>query len=278
MPIEVKSGRIVVEGTQVSYTDTGHNTGKTPMILLHGTAGNARSHFGYLAPMLSMRHRLITIDLALPDTLSGRPLLDQLAVQIEAVIRHLVPDRPVTLAGYSLGAILAAMVAARLRIQNLVLMAGWLKTDTQQKRRNSVWQSLRRSDMDALRNYATFCSFSPVFLANKPPREINDVVSRLLIDEFVDMQMTADANVDISALTPKISARTLVIGATYDLMVPVHQCKALFSTIANASYTEIGAGHAMLIERPAEIVRLISDFLLRPQHYRMGAVIPAHAP
>lgn len=278
--LQVTEGIADAAGTKVKYFDAGpHTSDRLPIVLIHGTSGSTLQHFGYLFPLLAVRQRVISVELALPADLSGHLSLEHLEAQVLAVIAAAVPDRKVTLLGYSLGAVIAAFTAARHLhlVANLVLLAGWMKTDMQQLMFNGVWRALRELNSPALADFTIFAAFGSPFLATKTFADMPSGAA-MPLDAFVDRQMELNRKIDITHLVPAITARTLIIACRHDQMVPVHHSKALFGAIADARYTEVASGHAVVFERPAEILRLIDNFSAGPAAYPAGSIIPEARP
>lgn len=272
---------IDVDGTRVRYFEAGKpNPARLPIVMIHGTSGSTQTHFGFLFPMLAAHQKVISIDLAPPAGSVEELTLEHLESQILAVIETALPGQTITLLGYSLGAVLAAFSAARHpeTIANLVLVAGWMKTDTQQILRNTVWRELRSLNSPAIREYMTFCAFSGPFLASKTIADLAPGIAAIQPDAFIDQQMDLNRRIDLTDLVPAIKARTLVIGCRYDQMVPRHHSKALFGAIEDARYSEVASGHAVVFERPTEILRLIQNFSADPAAYPAGSIIPEVRP
>jgi pimeloyl-ACP methyl ester carboxylesterase len=273
-----RSGEVEVDGVSVRYRVAGPANDRLPIVLIPGTAGSIDGHYGNIFPMMAHRQRVIALDWAEP---AGETLeLGQLVDQVRAVIDAEVPDTPVTLMGYSLGAVVAAQVAADLggKITNLILAAGWLKTDTHQKMRNHVWRSLRDQNSPSITEYMTFCAFSPAFQNLKTLDEMIAAAGMLSMSSFVDKQMDLNTRIDIADACATITAKTLVIGCTYDMMVPKHHSKALFGTIDDARYAEIPSGHAVVHERAAELFHYVDAFSAKPDAHAAGTIIPAPKP
>ncbi|GIH78164.1 alpha/beta hydrolase [Planobispora longispora] len=278
--VKENHGSLHIGDLEVNFFDSvDEHSGLPPIVLVHGTGGSTRSHFGFLFPMLAAKQRVVAVDLATPQ---GPPDEGQIrmAEQVQAVIEKVLPDRPVTLAGYSLGAVVAATAAGTRPdlVGGLILMAGWLKTDAQQKLRNDVWRALRQSDVEALRRYQAFCAFSAPLLAMLSDGEIEALVSSFRTDDVMAAQMEINRHVDLTDVAPKIACPTLIVAGTDDLMTPFRQSKRLFGAIADARYTEVTSGHAMVVERPAELVHLIAAFNANPNQYPAGAILPARRP
>ena len=274
----VREGEVTVGGVAVRYRVAGPENGRAPLVLVHGTAGSIEGHYGYIFPMMAYRQRVIALDWSEPngDTLE----LSDLTAQVRAVIEAEVPTGPVTLMGYSLGAVVAAQVAAEMgeKITNLILAAGWLKTDEHQKMRNHVWRQLRDENSPSITQYMTFCAFSPAFMNMKGFDAILAASGMLQMSSFVDKQMDLNTRIDIAAACETITAKTLVIGNTHDMMVPKHHSKQLFGAIEDARYAEIPAGHAVVHERAAELFHYVDRFTAQPDEHAAGAIIPAQKP
>ncbi|MFF7187624.1 alpha/beta fold hydrolase [Streptomyces sp. NPDC008222] len=262
------------------HSATGDSS-RSPIVLVHGTGGSTKAHYGYLFPLLAGRQRVVALDFARPVLTQAPLTLEQLEQQVVAVIEAVLPDRPVTLVGYSLGAVVTAAVAARHpeSVRNLILVAGWMKTDAQQELRNQAWQRPREERSAALGEYMAFCAFSRPFLgAAQALGEFTPVLTAFRPDGFTDLQMELNRTIDISDLVPSIAATTLVIGCTHDQMVPKWHSKALFGSIPDARYTEIESGHAVVMERPAQLVQVLSQFIEAPSRHAAGDVIATARP
>ena len=272
--------QIDVNGTQVTYHEAGQsNTDAPPVVLVHGSSGSTQGHFGFLFPLLAVNHRVISLDLADPARGDAPLELDMLEAQVCAVIKASSKDQPVTLLGYSLGAVITASLAAKHGdlVQNLVLLTGWIKTDMYMTLFNRTWHALRAANSPQLDDFTIFSAFGAPFMSSKTFEDLAGGAA-MPLDEFVDAQMELNARIDISGLVPQITAKTLVISCTYDQMVPVHHGRALFGMIDDARYAEVASGHAVVFERPAEVVRLVDRFARDPSEYAAGATIPAIKP
>src|ERR1700722_10791659 len=102
---QVSRNVVNIGGVEVEYFTRGEDTGRAPLVMIHGTAGSVESHFGYLFPMLAHRQQVVAMNLADP---SGALEIDALVDQVQAVIDASVPGQRITLLGYSLGAVVAA--------------------------------------------------------------------------------------------------------------------------------------------------------------------------
>jgi pimeloyl-ACP methyl ester carboxylesterase len=268
-----------INGTEVVYHDSGPTeSGLRPIVLVHGTGGSTASHYAFVFPMLATQQRVISIDLT--DTERENLELSDLEQQIVGVIEDAGLDGPVTLVGYSLGAVAALAVAAHRPelVGRLVTIAGWMRTGSQQQLRNELWQSLRSQNPDAARRLMVFTAFSSGTLDQFGLDDLAAMADAITLSEFQDRQMDLNRRIDISADVPTIRATTLVIGCRDDYMVPPQHSRSLFGAIPDARYTEIASGHAVIHERPAELVHLISEFNANPTRYPAGTVVPSLRP
>lgn len=271
-------------GLEMTYYDSQDDKNRDDMlVLVHGTAGSTASHFGFLFPVLAAKQRVISIDWSNPSGESdSSPLqLEQLANQVIELIEYTVPGRKVALLGYSLGAVVTAVVAAQRPdlIDRLMLVSGWIKTDQQQLLRNDIWRTLRDLDDDtALRQYSTFCAFGGPFLAEQTEDDLAPGMNAMKFDHFGDLQMDLNRRIDITELAHTIEPPTLVVGCTHDQMVPVRHQQALFGAIQDSRYVEIPTGHAVVFERPSELSHHIQQFMDLPDQYPAGTIIPTPNP
>ncbi|WP_236792270.1 alpha/beta fold hydrolase [Amycolatopsis sp. GM8] len=276
-----RTGSVAAGAVDVGFVDAGTDEpGRCPIVLLPGTGGRPATHYAFLLPMLAARHRVVGVDFAPIPEDAGELGVDDLVEQVVAVLEHVLPGRRVLLVGYSLGAVVATALAARRPdlVDSLALVAGWLTTDVHQQLRSSVWHALRAEDSKALRDYMTYCAFSQPYLLARTALELELLPTRFELDERLDQHMDLNRRVDIAGLAQHVAAPTLVVGCTHDQMVPVRHSKLLFGAITGARYTEIASGHGVLLERPAEVYRLIESFAADPHHHPAGSILPAPAP
>lgn len=270
--------RLQVGDLEVTYYDSVETVSDRPVIVLvHGTGGNTATHYPFLLPMLASDQRVVSVDLTKPNR--GGLELDELVEQVAAVVSTI--DAPaVTLTGYSLGAVVAAAVAGEHPelVANLVLIAGWMRTDHQQRLRNDVWREMRHGNPEAAQRFSVFTAYSGAFLGLRSETEREQLIAAVTFDEFKDLQMDLNRRIDITDRVAKIHAKTLVIGCRDDFMVPPQHARALFGAITDASYVELGAGHAVVRERPAELVHWINTFNGYPSRFAAGAILPSLRP
>lgn len=274
-----------VHGTRIDYYDSRDDRGRDDvLVLVHGTAGSTRAHFGFLFPILAAKQRVVSIDWA-PPAHEGPLEVHTLVEQVAQAIEQIVPERRVVLLGYSLGAVVAASLAAThpQLVDRLVLVSGWMKTDLQQLLRNDVWWALREvsrtsGEDHSLREYSTFCAFGGPFLATQTMEAIEPGLAAMRFDDFGDAQMDLNRRIDIIEQAHQISAPTLVVGCTHDQMVPIRHQKALFGAIEDSRFAEIATGHAVVFERPSELTHYVQRFIDAPAEHSAGTIIAQPRP
>lgn len=249
---------------QVDYVDSQDDHGNDDVVVLvHGTGGSVETHFEHVHPMLATRQRVVGVDWADPGTESIET--QQLVEQVVGVIEKLeLTQYRITLVGYSLGAVIAAIVAAQhpWMVTNLVLVSGWAQTDHQQRLRNQVSQRLAETDPIGLAEFGVFSAFSGTYLASLEQEHIDHMVATMQPeDAFGAKQMELNRWINIAGILGRITAHTLVIGCEQDVMVPVRHQLQLVESIADAQFVSIDAGHAVVFEKPAEIVGHIQDVI-----------------
>jgi pimeloyl-ACP methyl ester carboxylesterase len=269
---------IIVDGVKVAYRTSGPVNDRMPLVLVHGTAGSIDSHFGFLFPMMAFRQRVIGINLAEPSTDSIE--VEQFAAQVRAVIEAEVPDGRVTLLGYSMGAPIAIKAAHTLgdKVRGLILVAGYMKTDTHQKLRGHIWLSLYKEGNPLVKNFMSFTAFSPFHMKSRSLDDMLAGTAKMNITPFIAKQVDLNTRMDVLAESSELETRTLVVALSEDFSCPRHHSKAMFGTIVNAGYTEIATGHAVVHERPAELFYHVNRFCKDQDLYPIGKIVPAPKP
>ncbi|AZY47885.1 alpha/beta fold hydrolase [Bordetella avium] len=269
---DVYTGSVRVGDVPVTYHDSAPAAADAAtIVLLHGTGGSAQNNFWALFPMLAMRHRVVALDFVDPELPEAQPYLDQVLAVVEACCG----SRPVHLVGYSFGAVIAALLAARhgRRLASLTLVAGWLKTDTQQKLRNTIWRSLYESGHEAIAPFSVFTNFSSSFLNAKNEAELEALIQAVRTGPDRSRKMAFNRQVDIGDEVATIDVPSLVIGCKHDQMAPIRHSRLLFGSIKNCRYAEINSGHGVVHERPSELFTMIDNFVRQPDGWPAGHVV-----
>lgn len=145
-----------------------------------------------------------------------------------------------------------------------MLINGWVSSaDGRAGLQFGLWRRLAESDPEALARLLTLTGFSSGFLARRPARATEKLVTDTLatLQPGIARQAELDAHVDIHAAARAITAPTLVIGSDDDQMVPVEGARELAALIPGARYEELQSGHLVLFEQPAALTGLILEHL-----------------
>ena len=254
---------VTTSGTTVHYTCAG--TGPA-LVLVAGTGLPAQVNYGHLVEAFADRRTVVLPDYAGSGetTDPGGPLtVDLLAEQIAAATEAAATE-PVDLVGFSLGAVVAAAVAATRPelVRRLVLVAGWPGPDARQDLSVDVWARLADTDADLFNRFLQLICFSAPFLSAIGPAGVQQLLEGAPpITDGMRRHIEVDRHADIRDLLPKITAPTLVVGLTRDQVVPVELVRLLHEAISGSEYVEIDSGHVVVFERPQELVAAVQGFL-----------------
>ncbi|MET9432445.1 alpha/beta hydrolase [Streptomyces sp. NPDC003036] len=254
---------VTVAGTEVHYRAEGSGPG---LLLIHGSTADSEANYAAMRPLLTDRFTVITPDYAgsgrtaLPR---GELTLDLLVRQVAAAARAAAPG-PVDVVGASLGAVVAAALAAEQPelVRRLVLVGGWARNDDpRQELALGLWRRLADLDTLAYQQFITLLSLSPDRLSATSREEIAAAAAAARPSEGARRQLDLDLAVDIRDRLPAIEAPTLVVGARQDQVIPVAHSRELHRGIAHSRYTELDCGHNIPYERPAELAALLREYL-----------------
>ena len=248
--------------TDVAYEVTGSGD---HFVLVHGSTGG-RATWMQQTPTLAERFTVVLPEYAgggeTPLPADGSPLTVELLVDQVLSVADEVGAERFHLAGYSLGAVVVAALAARApeRVRSLAVVNGWAKTDARMRWTFDLWERLYRTDKDLFTRYV---------LADGLGRESFDLFGDG-VEAMVPMMATQfsagsaehanlDARIDIESELTKITAPTLVIGGLLDRWVDIAHSRSMADVIADAKLVELEVGHVSLTEKAPEITQLLLD-------------------
>ncbi len=240
--------------------------GRQSLVLVPGLSGRASEDFPFLLPMLQ---RVCDVH---PVDFTGIGASDDvgfLIERIDAAVRNCSTKS--ALAGYSIGAVAGAAYAAThpFALTDLVLVAGWLAPAPKLVAFADVWRRLSEAGPDTSPLVAQAQLYSAEgWTAARPPL-VDPVSSRL-----VELAATAD----VTDLAASIGVPTLVVGCSHDEVATTSQSRLLFGAIPDARYCELDSGHAVVHERPAELLHQLVSFLTDPTRHPAGAMLPESRP
>lgn len=236
-------------------------TAGTPILLYHGTTMN-RSAWDFVIASMPSERTYIQIEFpgSGESSMPTSPLsVEGLVADAVAVLDALNVGR-VHVAGYSLGAVVAAGTAALVpqRVASSTLLCGWAVTDARMRLTFELWKKLIAIGPDVFMRYAMVDGFTAASLAAiEPMMEQMIAMSATAVAPGSMHHLDLDILVDISALLPRIAAPTLVISGAEDRWVDPSHGRALAEGITGASFTTLPAGHLVIQELAADVAALL---------------------
>lgn len=242
------------DGLRVGYRQDGQGPA---IVLVHGTGGDGASNWDQVAKDLARDFTVLRPDYSGSGQTGDddRPLtVARLARQVLAAMDEAGQDR-VCLVGFSLGAAIAARIAADHpeRVGQLVLIAGFAQLDARLALQFGLWRDLIGSDRAAMARLVLLTGFSPAALSLWGEAAVEQAVDDMVkTQNWAGMarQVDLDLRLDVSDAPTRITAPTLVIGGALDHMVPPAHAQGLAAAIAGARYLELPTGHLAPMERP----------------------------
>ena len=198
------------------YYET-HGTGR-PLILLHGGLGSGEM-FGPILPVLTERHRVITVDLQGHGRTADidRPIdIRLMADDIAALIDHLGLEKP-DLVGYSLGGGVAFFTASRYpeKVTKLVMTSAHINSDAMPAEMRAQQAQVNSGAVELMKDTPMYQLYQRV--APRP-----DDFGRLL--DKIGESMSKDF--DFSEAMRGLQVPTMLVCADADMAPPSHYVEA----------------------------------------------------
>jgi pimeloyl-ACP methyl ester carboxylesterase len=240
-----------------------------PLLLLNG---GLMSYAAWepLASSLAASCRLVRCDFRgqllspgdAPRTLSGHAadvlrLLDALEIPSAHV------------AGVSFGALVGLMLAAEApaRVRSLIAMNATDRVTPEMTARGKpAREAAIAGDGGRLLDLVSQTTWSPEFRAAQAPalaarRQAVGLLPRAWFAGVAQLMASLE-DLDLTALLPRITCPTLVVGGEADVTFPIEHSRNLVAGIAGARLVVIPQGsHGVVLERSADAVDLIVNFL-----------------
>jgi 3-oxoadipate enol-lactonase len=255
-------GTVRVGDVDVAYAVEGRGDA---VVLVHGTTSSSQGSWLQVTPVLADRFTVIAPDMpgsGATVAVEGKAIeLDDLAEQTLAAATDAGVSR-FHLAGWSLGAVVAAEVAARApdRVRSLALVCGWVRTDARQRFTFDLWRRLLEADPELFARYAFADGLTAASFDAFGVDGVEELVPAAQ-SEFAPgsvAQIELDTRIDIADRLGSITAPTVVIGGTEDRWTPFEQSRQLAAAIAGARLVELPCGHLI----PTEQAAALNDLLL----------------
>ena len=244
-----------------------------PVLLLNGIAMTAAS-WGPVAAPLAERFTVIRCDLRGQLMSPGTPPADvgDHVRDVVEVLDHLGLD-PVHVLATSFGGAVGALLAARHpeRVRSLLIVAsadGFTETMAAEvaRWREGVVASLDGGDRGVLSDVLEPVVYSPAYIeGHREERALRrQQIAALPTQWFEDLIGLLDSaeSFSLAGELGAIRCPTLVVAAELDSFIPLDRCRALAQAIPGADFSVFeGAGHAVVVEQPEEVVALAVEFL-----------------
>ena len=238
------------------YTVSGHNSGRPPLLLVHGAGG---SRLDWPAGLRRLPGAQVwTLDLPGHGRSSGpgRITIPDYARDVGAFLRA-VNLPPLIVVGHSMGGAIAQQLAldAPDHVAGLVLIATGSKLPVEPTLpQRALDEPSATIDWLIAQAWHHDVPGSQLALAHKRLSQTSPTVLR---GDFL-----ACATFDVRHRLAEIATPTLVIGAAEDRMVRLEFSATLAETIPRARLIVIeGAGHMVPLEQPARVTRAIAEWL-----------------
>jgi 3-oxoadipate enol-lactonase len=268
--------KVHTKNAEVEYLVDGQGPG---LVLVHGTGGSAELNWAQLVERFSRRWTVVRPNYSGSGhtTDTGGPLsAAQLAEQVVEAAKA-AGTTPFDLVGFSLGAGVAAVVAAEYPhlVRSVVLVAGFADTtDPYFKLEFPLWLDLMNGHRPALARLFLMTGVSPGFLEHFGESQIEATTSAILAGtnwNGMARQIELNRLLDIREQVRAITRPTLVIGCAHDCIVPVRHQRRLAEMIPDAEYAEFATGHLVAVEQPEAFTELVESFLMKQQPPIMSA-------
>ena len=209
---------------------------------------------------LGERHTLVRYDergCGLSDAVIGEPSADVWVGDLETVIDAMGLER-FALLGISQGAAIAVAYAARHpdRVSDLVLYGGYARgrrSRGQDEEEDAIVAAIRAGWTAP--NPAFRRVFSMLFVPNGTPEQMawyEDLLWRSTTAETAIRLYRARGGLNVCELAPQVRARTLVMHARDDRVVPMQEGRLLAALIPDARFALLeSANHILLEHEPA---------------------------
>jgi pimeloyl-ACP methyl ester carboxylesterase len=256
-------------GVTLNYEISGEGD---PLLLVMGTSGSIPL-WGEIIPRLAEQYQVIAFDnrgLGASERGDGPISVATMAEDASALLHALDIPRAHAM-GWSLGSAVVQELALAHpdQVASAIMYATWGRCDGFQR---SVLAALRLPyavrDMDAALTTAGI-AFSPQLLDHPDFAKMLEPMLPAFPQNEEQMQVTteqwdADLAHDTLDRLGDITAPTLVVVGEQDLLTPHWQAKAVADAIPGARFelvTGPGSSHGLHIERPDDLLRLVTDFL-----------------
>jgi 3-oxoadipate enol-lactonase len=263
--------RVPIQDSCAAFGMTNSHGGdleELPVVLLHGTSGKSED-WSQVVEQLASHRPVIRPNYAEPvagTDSANAPGVSDFADRVVAAARA-GGGRRFDLVGYSLGAAVAAFIAAEYpgMVRSLVLVSGFsYGGDPRMRLQFDLWLHLARTDKIALGKLLLVSGLSPEFLSVFDENTIDGIIQSFVAMSdwpLIEQNIRVDLAVDVREQAQKIKAQTLSIAGKYDQIVPTFYTQELADLILTAQRAEIPSGHLSFLEKPVDLASAMLTFL-----------------
>jgi len=240
-----------------------------PLLLLNGIAMTVAAWEPVVTPLAS-QFRVIRCDLRGQLGSPGPPPADPTGHLADvAALLEALDAAPAHVLATSFGALVAVLLAARrpALVRSLVLVAAADRFDERMLAEVERWraacrEALASGDKGRLVDVIHPAAFSDGFRRRHAAAlaarraQMQELPDRWFAD--LDALMASTEGIDLSPALAAVRCPALMVAAEHDGFIPRERTEALAGAIPGGSFRLLkGAGHAVVVEKPLEIVRLI---------------------
>jgi pimeloyl-ACP methyl ester carboxylesterase len=258
---QLQSSYVKVKGDNIFYYSRITNPENKKVVLVHGAGGTADSWRGVI-PYLSQDINVIAVSLPGHAQSEGeaKTKISQYAKFMNDFVKQVKKQErlkgDIVYVGHSMGGAIGIDLATKHPewMKQLVLITTSAKIDVPQ------WflDELKEGKYDPEYYKLGFASQDPPTLLDMLMSKVQLMPTEVAYNDF----SACDQFDDIDKLE-KIKAKTLIIGATEDRMMPEGASQLLDEKIRHSSLVMIdGASHFITMEKPSQVASLINDFVL----------------
>lgn len=258
---------IEANGASLRYDLSG--SGPETIVLMH-EAGGCLESYDEVVPVLAASYRVLRYDQrGFGFSEKARELtFDGVVADLHALLDALAIRDRVVLAGCAMGADYSVGFASShpQRVARLMLASPTMGNNAGRSA-----QSLERAALVEREGIRASMASShdrsyPEHLRARDPERFRRYQSRWVCNTPASFTAQARmmAAVDLTSSYAKITAPTLVIGATHDGLRSTELAQRVAAAIKGAQYREADTGHFMNVQTPALFAQVLKDFMASP--------------
>lgn len=236
-----------------------------PILVIHGTT-QARGAWDQVRAACPRRLSWVAVEMpgSGESEMPSAPIdLDRMCAGFVSVMDALGHER-FHVAGYSLGAVAALRLAGTHpdRVDSVVSVCGWSKTDARMRLTFDLWRRLIAIGPELFMRYALVDGYTAAALEVLEPMAEGAVqLASTMVQPGSDAHLELDTRIDIDDSLSTIVAKCLVIGGLQDRWVDVTKSHEIAARVKGARLAEVDAGHLLIGERADVVANLIAEHI-----------------